>query len=115
MRKLSPAAIPNNPYPHLSDGHYAKLLEVMSVCILRAPKKVLNGGAIVLDYPSAAEVRRGSVGQRRPYLGYLQPNGEVVVRTIDGVDVASGALGYAWDTPAFEVHRKAATATKGKQ
>ena len=115
MRKPPTTAIPNNPYPHLSDGHYAKLLEVMSVCILRAPKKVLNGGAIVLDYPSAAEVRRGSVGQRRPYLGYLQTDGTVVVRTIDGDEVTRGALGYAWNLPAFDAHRSAATAKKGKQ
>ena len=115
MRKQSTAAITNNPYPHLSDWHYTKLLEVMSVCIIRARKKVLNGGAIVLDYPSAAVVWRGGVGQRRPYLGYLQPKGIVLVRTIDGIEVASVALGYAWHSPAFEAHRQAAAAKKGKQ
>ena len=114
MRTSPPKVIPTLAYPQLSEWHILKLLEAACVAFIRTPKKVLNGGAIVMDYPSAAVVKRGSIGHRRPYLGYLQPNGEVVVRTIDGAEVARGALGYVWELPAFEAHRKAATAKKGK-
>ena len=115
MRTSPVTVTASQPYLKLSDGHTAKLFENTCCAIITSPKKVLEGGATVVHYPSLTVVKSGGVGQRRPYLGYLQPNGEVVVRTIDGVDVASGALGYAWDTPAFEAHRQAATAKKGKQ
>ena len=104
-----------NRYPQLSVGHNAELFETMRRAIIHHPKKVLNNGAILLDYPTKDLARHCGLGQRKPYLGYLQPNGVVIVHTIDGIEVVRGALGYAWDLPIFEAHSKAVTEKEGKQ
>ena len=116
MAKSTIQPTTRQPYPQLSHYHTTTLHELACVRIIRTPDKVLHGGAVMFFYPpTLAQAKRMSLSRNRPYLGYLQPTGEVIVGTIDGLEVARGALGYAWESSAFDAHRQAVTTKGGKQ
>ena len=83
------------------------ILISMRVAIARNPKKVLHGNYLVLDCPTPAYIPKGWTGQRRAYTGWLEGDGDIVVRTLEGYEVIRGDLGSLWFSPPFNEHRYA--------
>ena len=89
------------------------IFETMRAAIIRNPKKVLHGNFLICTCPAREMTPKGWKGQRWPYLGSLEGDAEVVVRTVDsmgtgyGIEVFRGDLGHIWFSPAFDEHRYA--------
>lgn len=93
------------PFPHsrFDSIRLKRLFELMRAEIAKKPSGLKNGFWTV-TFPSNADMRFTS-GEQCQYIGRIGVGGIVVVRTLDGVEVTRGALGWLWGTPAFSEYR----------
>jgi hypothetical protein len=90
------------PFPHsrFDSMRLKALFELMRVEIAKKPSGLKNGFWTV-TFPNTG----WSTGKPSQYVGLIERGGIVVIRTLDGVEVTRGALGWLWDTPAFSEYR----------
>ena len=93
------------PFPHsrFDSMRLKGLFELMRTEIAKKPSGLKNGFWTVA-FPSNADLRPPHEKQCQ-YVGLIEPGGIVVIRTLDGVNVTRGALGWLWGTPAFSEYR----------
>jgi hypothetical protein len=93
------------PFPHsrFNSIRLKELFELMRTEIAKKPSGLKNGFWTV-PFPSNADLRPPYEKQCQ-YVGRIERGGIIVIRTLDGVEVTRGALGWLWDAPAFSEYR----------